>query len=118
MRPAARMNSCADDLPCTTKELASDACPVNAPREMYLALDVGQAVFFMSRIFKTILLPDLTDGDSGQWSTSSIQSRDHPVWGYCPRRGMKAIVTITAAKMAIVVPTLMLVLPFSLTELK
>jgi hypothetical protein len=37
------------------------SCPTCPPREVHFALDIGQTIFFVRGIFKTILLPNLSD---------------------------------------------------------
>jgi hypothetical protein len=83
------VNSGAADLSCAAKKSAHDAGPLRAPREVRLAPDVGQTIFLVRRVFETVLLPDLADGDACKGPTGGIQRRDRPVWSDYLRYGQE-----------------------------
>jgi hypothetical protein len=87
MRATTCVNSGTADLSQATKNSARNACPLRAPREVHLAPDVRQTIFLMRRVFETVLLPHLTDGDAYKGSTGGVQGRDRPVWSDCPWYG-------------------------------
>jgi len=74
------MNPGEDDLSCAAKKSAPDASPFRSPREVRPAIVVGQAIFFVRRIFETVLLPHLADCDACERSMGGVEGRDRPVW--------------------------------------
>lgn len=54
--------------------------PVRAARKLHFAIGVRQTIFLVGRIFKAVLLPDLTDSDARQRPVSGVQGGDRPAW--------------------------------------
>ncbi len=80
MSAAACVNSRFRNLSRTTKKAARNACPLLSPWEAYFALLISQSILFVRGLFEAILLPLLTDGDSGEGLVGAVQRRDRPLW--------------------------------------
>jgi hypothetical protein len=85
MGPATRVNSITADSSCAAKKPARDADPLLPRRKVHLPPVVGETIFLVRRVFETVLLPHLADGNACKGSMGGVQSRDRPVWSDCLR---------------------------------